>query len=208
MSDANQRRFYRTGVEELRRISLNDEDFLCQFYESFIDSVYDYFHQQLQNCSKAEQLVYTRRLTHETFTRVVEELGRDPSPWGNKLPTLWLFDIMSKVLREHDREPGQRSGDVSETGKQRATGTSADKQGNVSYHEGQLDALWLLVGTLPVPEQQILILRHVYKLSYIEVAGYLGKDIAVCRRLHTQALQNLRELARKAGLWSEVSKEQ
>jgi RNA polymerase sigma factor (sigma-70 family) len=208
MSDANQRRFYRSGVEELRQISQNDEDFLCQLYESFVDLVYRYFHNQLQNFSKAEQLVYTQKLTRETFMRVVENLGHELSLWGNKPLTLWLFDIMNRTLREHNRELGQRLVDAHETRNQRATNMSAENQGEASSHENRQDALWLLVETLPVPEQQVLILRHVYKLSDVEVAGYLGEDVPTCKLLHTQALKNLRDLAREANLLSEVSKEQ
>jgi hypothetical protein len=74
---------------------------LCQLYESCVDLVYRYFYNQFEHCSKAEQLVYTRRFTRETFLCVVEKSGRQSNPWENRLLTLWLFDLMQSVLRRH-----------------------------------------------------------------------------------------------------------
>ena len=68
------------------------------------------------------------------------------------------------------------------------------------------DALWELVKELTQEEQRVLVMRHVYDLSYAEIAKQLNYvSEGACRQAHYRILNKLKLKAQEADLWSAVT---
>ncbi|MFL5655194.1 MAG: RNA polymerase sigma factor [Ktedonobacteraceae bacterium] len=181
--------------EWTQRASQGDQDAFIKLYERYIGRVYDYFFNRVSNVSEAEVL------TSETFTRAIGALTRGRYVWRGAPFGAWLLSIGMHVLQERNRELKKAS--VTEGLDDPEHGLSSRIQGDVLdiiVEREERDALWQLVGELPIVEQRVLIMRHKDNLSYAEIASLLQRSEAACKQLHYRALTKLRDKARIAGL--------
>ncbi len=67
-------------------------------------------------------------------------------------------------------------------------------------------ALWQLVEELPVQDQSVIILRHIYELSYAQIAERLGRSEDACKQTHYRALKKLKLKVEEADLLGDISR--
>jgi RNA polymerase sigma-70 factor, ECF subfamily len=174
----------------IKQTSNGDKDALIELYENYVDQVYRYFYSQIRNIAE------TQDLTTETFTRAIELLMNEQHSIQGKPISVWLLTIANAIFQERNLrlssvsllenmndllEPAElivENADVSETRVQRE----------------ERAVLWDFVKKLPVAEQQVLIMRHVYSLPYSEIARRLKRGEHACKQLHYRALAKLRQL--------------
>src|SRR6266487_4191255 len=172
-------------TEWARLASEGDSVALTNLYETYIDSVYRYMYIRVDNISEAEEL------TSETFTRAIEGLLLDKSSLQGYSFRSWLFDIASNLLKEHYWK-NQKSEVLDNSLKHtEQTDENADLVDSFLREEEQ-EALWQMIKELPTEEQSILVMRHVYELSYAEIAQRLGRSENACKQLHYRSLKKLK----------------
>ena len=186
----------------VRQASRGNSTAFTKLYEYYIDLIYRYIYLRVGNISEAEAL------TNETFTRALEGLLHGRYTWRGKPFGAWLYGIAMNVLQEDNR------------GSMRASMT--ERLDYLAEHSDPLDeqpdpldsflqkeeqsVLWQLIKELLMEEQRILVFRHVYELSYAEIAERLGRSENACKQLHYRVLKKLRLKAQEVELWTEVTK--
>ena len=171
-----------------------DVDAADKLYECHLNGVYHYFLRRTANVSDTEDL------TADTFVRAIEGLLNEA--WPGQPFRAWLFGIARNVYFEWLRSVKRRSAlEQHSSSRKRSRGEHTDHEllGEILVRE-QEEILWALVGELPELDQQVLILRFVYDLSYAEVALQVGSTPAACKTRQYRALQKLYEKVRQAGL--------
>src|SRR5688500_14111526 len=68
------------------------------------------------------------------------------------------------------------------------------------YDEGQSDALWQFVQTLPTKQRAVIVLRYYEELSEAEIAEALGISVGTVKSQASRALASLRAAAPTAGI--------
>ncbi len=184
----------------VQRVRQDDKEALIQLYERYIDRVYRYFCRRVKRASEAELL------TDRTFTRAVEVVRHGDLAWQEKLFGSLLGSIADEVFQERKRELNSASlveglNDVLE----HFEAMSQEGMMLDSHIWKEEDAIWLLVRELPVVEQQLLIMRHVHNLPYMEIARHLKCSETDCAQLHYRILNKLKLLAQEADLWSKIT---
>jgi RNA polymerase sigma-70 factor (ECF subfamily) len=182
-------------AETVQRASQGDKDALITLYENNVDRVYRHIYKKVGNIAEAQDL------TSETFIRAIEAIMRGQYVWQGKPFGAWLFGITNRILKERRRklnglplienldtllesfEPMSQEMDIPDALVQKEEQT----------------ALWSLVEQLPLVQQQILIMRHAYGLSYSEIATRLKRSESACKQLHYRALTKLKRLVSNDG---------
>lgn len=183
-----------------QRVRQGDKEALMQLYERYIDRVYRYFCRRVKRASEAELL------TERTFTRAIDVVRHGDPAWQDKLFGSLLGSIADEVLQERKRELNSAPlveglNDVLE----HFEAMSQEGMMLDSYIWKEEDAIWLLVRELPVVEQQLLIMRHVHNLPYMEIARHLKCSETDCAQFHYRILNKLKLLAQEADLWSKIT---
>jgi RNA polymerase sigma-70 factor (ECF subfamily) len=185
----------------VRRASQGDAIALTKLYETHIDDIYRFCYSQVRNISDAETL------TSETFLRAIEALSQGHFTWQGKPFGAWLYGIASRVVQEYRRkslnlaiteeiDPGSESTEpVSEQ----------PEVLDIILQREERDALWQLVKELTIEEQRILVFRHVYDMSYAEIARRLGSSENACKQAHYRVLKKLKLKAQEVDLWNQVT---
>lgn len=188
--------------EWVQRASQGDQDAFIRLYGRYFDSVYRYFSARVGGVSKAE------RLTTETFTQAVEALLRGHATWHDRPFGAWLYDIASNVLQEQNRALEDILFDENSShGREFSTSVHQERNDvDIGIGEEEGEVLWQLVYALQAMEQRILIMRHVQKLSYTEIAKRLKLSESACKRLHYRVLKKLKLLTQKTDLWSKIAR--
>jgi RNA polymerase sigma factor (sigma-70 family) len=187
---------FKEEAEWVQRVSQGDPDALEKLYEKYFDRVYLYFYDEVRNSTDTEIL------TTETFRLAVHILLDDHGLWRGKIFGSWLYNIANSVLEEHNRGPLiedlKHILDRSEL-----AGEGEDDLDLIVKQEEQ-KMLWELANELQRSEQQVLMLCHRSKLSYREIAIHLGNNEVDCRKLHDQALTNLKRKMQRYSPWSDT----
>lgn len=173
-----------------QQVSSGDKNALIALYEKHIDLVFRYFYSKTRNGTEAEDL------TSETFTQAIEALMKGRYVWQGKPIRAWLFGIANNVWQERNRRLSnlpqiENMDDLSES--VALTTQGADIPDTLVQKEEQA-ALWGLVNKLPLAEQQVLIMRHVYGLPYSEIARRIKRGEHASKQLHYRALAKLKHL--------------
>jgi RNA polymerase sigma-70 factor, ECF subfamily len=184
-------------AERVQRAIQGDQDALIMLYESNIDRVYRFF------CGKVRSVSEAEALTSETFVRAIDALMRGHYEWRGVPFGAWLIGgIAVRLLQEHNRESKNASltGPLNDLERYESLNGEVDILDTIVEQE-ERDTLWQLVRDLPIAEQQILVMRHVYNLPYAEIAKSLKRSEVACKQLHYRALSKLRDKVRASGLW-------
>ena len=185
-----------------RQASQGDPIALTKLYELYIDDIYRYCYSRVGNISEAENL------TSETFTRALEALSQKHFTWQDKPLGAWLHGIAANVVREYFRKSMKMSiikGWDHVRAPNELVSEQPDMLETVIQKEKQ-DAIWQLLKEFPIEEQQLLVLRHGYELSYAEIAKRFGRSENACKQLHYRVLKKLKLKAQEIDLWSEVTR--
>jgi len=179
----------------VQRASKGDTDALVKLYEGSVDSIYRYCYSRVGNISEAEDL------TSEIFTRAIEALVRGTNAWQSKPFGSWLYSIAINLLRERKKKlrDAPLAGQMKDLLEHKEPPSEEANILDAARHREERDALWQLVDELPLAEQSVLIMRHVYDLSYNQIAERLKRSEGACRSLHQRALNGLRHKMLKMG---------
>jgi RNA polymerase sigma factor (sigma-70 family) len=174
-------------IQQVRR---GDKNAVITLYESHIDWVYRLVYSQVGNIAEAEAL------TTETFTQAIEALMNGQYPAQAKSFSAYVSAIANDILQERKRRLNNLPGIENVSQLLGPVEPDARKVAipDTPVQKEEQAALWNLVKKLPVAEQQVLIMRHVYKLPYSEIARRLKRGEHASKQLHHRALTKLKRL--------------
>jgi RNA polymerase sigma factor (sigma-70 family) len=169
-------------VEPLRR-RLDDRSFE-RLYRRHLPEVYRYVLRDVGNRADAEEV------TQSAFLDAYRALRRGHAP---EKPRAWLFGIAKNATRRRYRTLSRRPHEV-ELEDEIAESAAAEAE------RPQLDELRDVVGSLRPSHQQVLFLREIEGLSYLEIATRMGLSRAAVETLLFRARRSLRERLEEAGI--------
>ncbi|MGI8607108.1 MAG: RNA polymerase sigma factor, partial [Gaiellaceae bacterium] len=167
-------------VEPLPR-RLDDRSFE-RLYRRHLPEVYRYVLRDVGNRADAEEV------TQSAFLDAYRALRRGHAP---EKPRAWLFGIAKNATRRRYRTLSRRPHEVE---LERELAESAEAE------HPQLDELRDAVGTLRPAHQQILFLREIEGLSYVEIASRMDLSHAAVETLLFRARRSLRGRLEEAGI--------
>ena len=160
-----------------------DSNAFGELYDRYIDRIYSYVYNRVQNVQDAEDL------TARIFYRALDRLDRYEDrglPFG-----AWLFRIAHNLVANWHRDQGRRSfvpidGMVFPAERRDEPETTAERR------EGE-DALWAAIERLP--EERRLLLFHKFgdQLTNIEIGELMQKSEGAIKSLYFRTLTALRK---------------
>ena len=168
-------------VEPLRP-RLDDRSFE-RLYRQHLPEVYRYVLRDVGNRADAEEV------TQNAFLDAYRALGRGHAP---EKPRAWLFGIAKNATRRRYRTLSRRPHEV-ELEHELADSVAEDER-------PQLEELRDAVGSLRPAYQQVLFLREVEGLSYVEIANRMDLSHAAVETLLFRARRSLRGQLEEAGI--------
>jgi RNA polymerase sigma-70 factor (ECF subfamily) len=169
------------GVRVLvARAQRGDRAALEDLYLLHFDRVYSYLHMSVGNRHDAEDL------TTQTFMKMLEAIRR--FEWRSVPFSAWLLRIAHNLAMDHFR--AHRRWRPEEEVPESADGEecSAEEQALASLGETRV---LTLIERLAPEQQQVLMLKFVYRFSNGEVASILGKTEGAVKSLQHRALASL-----------------
>ncbi len=161
-----------------------DSSSAAQLYQRYAPTLFAYLRRHVNSWEDAEDLlleVFLAALEHDQFHAVPEE---------NRLP--WLQRVAQHKVADHYRRASRRP----VTTLDRVADTLEDEapvpEEVALRHETQA-ALRLAVQRLPAQYQEVLRLRFVHGLRFLEIGAVLGKQEGAVRVLLSRALKLLRK---------------
>jgi RNA polymerase sigma-70 factor (ECF subfamily) len=177
-------------AKTVQQVSQGDKNALITLYENHIDRVYRYLYSKVGNVAEAKDL------TTETFTQAIEALMNGQYVWQGKPIGTWLFTIANDVLQERDHRLNNlpHLENIDSLLESVEPITQKTTISDTLIQKEEKGALWDLVKQLPLVEQEVLIMRHVYGLPYSEIARRLQRGEHASKQLHYRALTKLKRL--------------
>ncbi len=163
------------------RYQAGERELFAELYTRYFDRVYGYLRVALHDRHEAEDA------TQQVFLQVMQAL---PSFELRGVPfRAWLFRVvrnhtlncLGKLSRVEPAEPGELD--------QRALG-AVDEPGALDWLTDT--DLEILIGRLPLPQRQVLMLRYMMDLSWSQIAEVLDRSPDAVRQLQARALRQLR----------------
>jgi RNA polymerase sigma factor (sigma-70 family) len=168
-------------VEPLRR-RLDDGSFE-RLYRRHLPEIYRYVLRDVGNRADAEEV------TQNAFLDAYRALGRGHTP---EKPRAWLFGIAKNATRRRHRMLSRRPQEVELN--HEFTESVAEEE------HPQLEELRDAVGSLRAAHQEVLFLREIEGLSYVEIANRMDLSHAAVETLLFRARRSLRGQLEEAGV--------
>jgi RNA polymerase sigma-70 factor (ECF subfamily) len=153
-----------------------DESALAQIYDAYTRDIYRYIFSRVGNAPDAEDL------TAQTFMAVLESLSRYRHRGQF---SAWIFQIARNKVMDHFR---------------RSKHDPLDIPLNIAYSDGTLERiikgeayeqLAALLQSLAAEERELIRLRYVAQLSFVEIAELMGKKEDAVRKSLMRLLERL-----------------
>jgi RNA polymerase sigma-70 factor (ECF subfamily) len=168
-----------TESDLIVRAQRGDEQAVTNLYEMHVDAIFEYISYRVGSRSAAEDL------TSDVFVRMVRGLAQYKD---RGLPfRAWLFRIAGNLIIDHYRAH-KKGPDAPLLDNQPTADT--DPLDRVAKHEDQL-RMRLAVKALPEEYQNLLTLRFVENLPYVEIAQIMNKTEEALRSMQYRALKAL-----------------
>jgi RNA polymerase sigma-70 factor, ECF subfamily len=154
-----------------------DPSALATVYDFYARRIYRYFYSRVENSADADDL------TAQTFLSVIETL---PRYQHRGQFTAWIFQIArSKAMdffrRDHSKV--QKEADLS--------GIVFDETLEKVIQGQTVETLRLMIQLLDEDERELLLLRFVVDLSYVEIAELLGRKEDAVRKSVNRIIERL-----------------
>lgn len=172
-------------------------------YEVCLSPVYRHIYRKLEDIFEAESL------TSETFTRALNLLTHGHYDWMGKPFRAWLIGIADNILKERYRvlKNTPVMEDLNDILEYSEPVSKEDDILDSIVQQEERAAAWQLVEELPEVERSVIILRHVYELSYAQIAERLSRSEHACKQIHYRAIKKLKLKVQQAGMWENISKD-
>jgi len=170
----------------VRRAQAGDRDAFAFLYARFADNINGYVRSIVHDHHEAEDI------TQHVFAKLLTVIGKYQE---RDVPFFaWMLRVARNVAVDHVRR--QRLVPVEEVRATEGFGTSA-----ASAAPGCSNDLLDALSTLPKPQRDVLVLRHVVGLSPTEIAERTGKTEGSIHGLHHRGRQALKAelIEREAG---------
>lgn len=177
--------------ELVRKASQNPEAF-TELYYTYQPIIYNYIARRVGNVADAEDV------SAQVFEKALRGLKRfDPELASFKT---WLFRIANNAIADYFREKGRhKQVNLEDAEVLFGLGTGADSDYTWKYLR-----VMALIKELPLPHQEVLVLRFIKDVDNEEIARILGTtESHVAVKLY-RALRHLRRLAFKKGVLEDL----
>ena len=156
-------------------------------YELHVDSIYNFVYYRTGNSHEAEDL------TARIFFRAIHNIDRYED---NGAPfAAWLYKIARNMLANWYRDQSKRTMVSLDERPVQPGGQSPEVE---SENEEDRQALLAAIRRLPADRQDLLILKHVDRLSNVEIGQIMGRSEGAIKSLYFRTLKSLRiELGRE-----------
>ena len=172
-----------TSLEELARLAADgDKDAFAEIYGALLDPVFRYLYWNLGRREDAEDL------SEEVFLRCLVNIGTyDPGRGPFKA---WAFRIAHNLLVDHQRRRGRRGHEELREELEDGALPAAERLEG----EERARALREMLGELPSPQRQVIVMKYFAEMSNAEVAQALGRSEGAVNALQHRALRRLGRL--------------
>lgn len=166
--------------ELLQRIKADKQVFL-ELYDQHFTRIYNYIYYRTFNQADAEEL------TSQTFLAALENIDR--FEYRNIPLVVWLYKIAANIVADFYRRKGITE-ELQVIERQETCEISAE---NAYLHNSEKEQLFYQLQTLPLSQQQALILRYQHGFTYKEISEIMDKSEGAIKQLLHRGLKNLRE---------------
>ena len=161
-----------------------DPEAFCLLYERYVDNIYSYIYYRTGNHHDAEDL------TAKTFYQALKHIHRYVD---RGLPfSAWLYRIAHNLVANWHRDHSRRQIISLD---QLATLTASQGRGPDATTEKLDEEVVLLqaIRRLPPARQQLIILKHVERMSNAEIGQVMERTEGAIKSLYHRTLATLRE---------------
>jgi RNA polymerase sigma-70 factor, ECF subfamily len=176
--------------ELVARAKRDLEAFGC-LYDRYVDRVYQFAYRRVKNHATAEEI------TARVFHRALEQLAQ--FEWRGIPFGAWLVRITANLIHDHN---GQAQRHISlQNWVENRVGVSGDDASVEEYYAARqaFDAVWQAAATLPLMQQQVLVLRFVREMNLQEIAAAMGRTEGAVKQLLFRAIKRLRQRLQHTG---------
>ncbi|MBI3326206.1 MAG: sigma-70 family RNA polymerase sigma factor [Nitrospinae bacterium] len=164
-------------------------------YDRYVDQVYQFTYRRVKNHATAEEI------TALVFHRALEHLGG--FEWRGFPFGAGLVRIAANLVHDHNGHV-QRHISLSEWAESGADMAADDLSIEEQCTARQTaDVLWQAVATLPMVQQQILVLRFAREMSIHEIAHTMRRTEGAVKQLLFRAVKRLRQRLQQRGFGNE-----
>jgi RNA polymerase sigma-70 factor (ECF subfamily) len=154
-----------------------DPSGLAAVYDFYARRIHRYFYSRVENIEDAEDL------TAQTFMSVIEAL---PRYQHRSQFTAWIFRIARSKAMDHFRRNHSRVQKDASTAE-----TIFDETLEQVIQSQTIDSLRVIIKMLKEDERELLRLRFVVDLSYVEIAELVGRKEDAVRKSVNRILERL-----------------
>jgi RNA polymerase sigma-70 factor (ECF subfamily) len=161
-------------------------------YDRYVAQVYRFAYRRVKDHAAAEEI------TAKVFQRALEQLGR--FEWRGLPFGAWLMRIAANLIHDHNGD-AQRQVQLADWDEDGAGLIGSDLSAEERYTAKQTaDVLWGAVATLPLAQQEVLLLRFARDMSLRQIAAAMGRTEGAVKQLLFRAVQRLRQRLEHSGL--------
>lgn len=169
-----------TAEKDLVNKAKTDRTAFLQIYDMNFQRIYDYVYYRTHNQNEAEEI------TSNIFLSALESIERFEY---REIPVaVWLYRIASNAVADYYRKKG-RDVEMKEEFLANEETTSPEA---LLVRKSEQEQLLLLIKTLPVQQQQAIILRYIQNLSYKDISQIMDKTEGSVKQLLHRGLMSLR----------------
>lgn len=182
--DSQAKRDYaRADDLELVEWAREDSDAFGELYERYVNKIYNYVYYRTGNHYDAEDL------TSRVFFRA---MGHISYYVDRGVPfSAWLYRIAHNLIANWHRDKGRQK--VVPLDDYIVSGLQVDAPETVTESNEQREELLESIRQLPAERQQLLILKHVEKLSNAEIGEVMNRTEGAIKSLYHRTLLALRD---------------
>lgn len=178
-------------------MSDSDREFLQELYYQHRNIMYHVARKHFAD--KPEELVEAISITLERMCRYVKKLREVPSNKMQAYVVLMVENVCRNRLRQIIKEREQRTAQFNDSNLYNTNDVSVDPYETLFDYADTKTLLASFQG-LSKREQDLIWMRHVDRMDYVEIADELHMSVGAVRTALSRAKNRLKEIARKGGI--------
>ena len=178
-------------------MSDSDREFLQELYYQHRNIMYHVARKHFVD--KPEELEEAISITLERMCRYVKKLREVPSNKMQAYVVLMVENVCRNRLRQIIKEREQRTAQFNDSNLYNTNDVSVDPYETLFDYADTKTLLASFQG-LSKREQDLIWMRHVDRMDYVEIADELHMSVGAVRTALSRAKNRLKEIARKGGI--------